>query len=337
MALPRQKSPLGLNNDIVIPGLSPAGFRAHALHDPARDWPETNCYVDLWIEVLHALGREPLAGLGFTVAQDFEGDHFTFFKFPLEDIASLYGCEVQELAIYDSVESHALEQIARGRMALVEVDAFYLPDTRGVSYSLEHSKTTIAINRLDPAARRLDYFHNAAFFSLDGEDFDGVFQRGGHPSRRPDSLFPYVEFVKIGDAPQTPLREMAVDLLRKNLARAPTDNPVRVFAQRIGDDIHWLIQRDPSFFHKYAFNTLRQLGANFELLASHLDWLSSQGEDGLSEARDTARAISSGAKTMQFQLARAINRKRTDGLPAMLDGIAAAWDQTLGALRARYV
>ena len=338
MALPRPKSPLGLKADAVVPSLTPESFRAHALHDPARDWPETNCYVDLWIELLNAKGCEPLAGLGFTAAQDFEGDHFTFFKFPLEDIATLYGCEVQELAIYDSVERHTVEQIGRGRMALIEVDAFYLPDTRGVSYGFEHSKTTIAVNRLDAGARRIEYFHTAGYFALEGADFDGVFQRDGHPSKRPDALFPYVEFVKFGEVPKaSELRGLAVGLLRKHLARAPLENPVRAFAQRIGEDILWLVQRDPAFFHKYAFNTLRQLGANFELLATHLDWLSAQGEEGLSEARDTARAISSGAKVMQFQLARAVNRKRTDGLPAMLDGIAAAWDQTLGALRARYV
>jgi hypothetical protein len=337
MALPRQKSPLGLSADRVL-DLSPASFHAHPLHDPARDWPETNCYVDLWIEVLHGLGREPLAGLGFTVAQDFEGDHFTFFKFPLEDVAALYGIAVQELAIYDTVERHTQEQIGRGRLALIEVDAFYLPDTRGVSYGLEHSKTTIAANRLDPLGRSLDYFHNAGFFSLEGEDFDGVFQRPGHSSSRPDALFPYVEFAKFNGAPLkgAALVEQSLVLLQRHLALAPTHNPVRAFAQRIGEDILTLVQREPAFFHKYAFNTLRQLGANFELLASHLAWLSDKGVDGLDSPADTARAISSGAKVMQFQLARAVNRKRTNGLPAMLDGIAAAWDQTLGALHSRF-
>lgn len=338
MALPRPKSPLGLKTDTVIPGLDPTSYRQHPLHDATRDWPETNCYVDLWIEVLHSLGRAPEAGLAFTLAQDFEGDHFTFFKYPLEDLATLYGVSVTELAIYDSVESQVAEQIARGRMALVEVDAFYLPDTRGVSYGIEHSKTTIAVNRLDPAARSVDYFHNAGFFTLNGEDYDGVFQREGHVSKRPDTLFPYVEFVKIGvhDASPEATKQTALGLMRRHLALAPNDNPVRAFAERLNDDIHWLIQRDPAFFHKYAFNTLRQLGANFELLGAHLDWLAHQGESGLIEPRNTARAISSGAKTMQFQLARAVNRKRTEGLPAMLDGIASAWDQTLGALRSRY-
>ena len=71
--------------------IDPATWRSHALHAPDRIWLETNCYVDVWIEVLHAFGLEPLAALPFTVSQDFEGDHFTFFKFPAEDLRALYG------------------------------------------------------------------------------------------------------------------------------------------------------------------------------------------------------------------------------------------------------
>src|ERR1700753_4169491 len=63
----------------------------HALHDPARAWPETNCYVDLWIEVLDALGLDPIACFGFTFSTDFEGDQWTFFKPSFGDIWELYG------------------------------------------------------------------------------------------------------------------------------------------------------------------------------------------------------------------------------------------------------
>src|SRR3954453_18212192 len=126
---------------------------------------------------------------------------FTFFKFPLRDLEALYGAIVQELSIYDSVEAHAIEQAARGRAVLVEVDGFYLPDTRGVSYRRQHTKTTIAIDRIDPASNSLEYFHNAGFFALDGEDYDGVFAKLPQ-QQRDDILFPYVEFVRFdGEAP----------------------------------------------------------------------------------------------------------------------------------------
>jgi hypothetical protein len=195
----------------------------HALHDESRDWPETNCYVDLWIELLAARGFAPEAALGFTLTQDFEGDQFTFFKFPLQDLEALYGTVVQELSIYDSVETHTIKQAARGRPVLIEVDGFYLPDTRGVSYRRQHTKTTIAVNRIDPASRSLEYFHNAGFFALGGEDYDGVFAKLPQ-QQRDDILFPYVEFVRFdGSALKGEAHRLAaLTRLRQYFARRPT-------------------------------------------------------------------------------------------------------------------
>ena len=67
------------------------------LHGPENTWIEKNCYIDIWIEVLHSRGLEPLASLAFTLGLDYEGDQFTFFKTPLSDLRLLYGVEVQEL------------------------------------------------------------------------------------------------------------------------------------------------------------------------------------------------------------------------------------------------
>jgi hypothetical protein len=295
------------------------------LHDETRDWPETNCYVDLWIELLAARGFVPETALGFTLTQDWEGDQFTFFKFPLQDLEACYGAVVQELSIYDSVEAHALEQAARARAVLVEVDGFYLPDTRGVSYRRQHTKTTIAINRIDPVARQLEYFHNAGFFALDGQDYDGVFTKLPQ-QQRDDFLFPYVEFVRFdgmalrGEA----LRAAALARLRQHYARRPKHNPVRAFAQAIGTQAEAVAKRAPDFFHAYAFNTLRQLGANFELLGSHLAWLLPDGD--ADNAVAACKAISGGAKSLQFQLARAVARKRFSGLEEALAPVADAYD-----------
>ena len=314
---------------VFLGGLSPETYRPHRLHDLLRDWPETNCYVDLWIETLAALGHEPVAALGFTAAQDFEGDQFTFFKIPLEDIADLFGLRVQELAIYDRLERHIAEQIARGRLVLVEVDAFFLPDTRGVSYVIEHSKTTIAVTRIDPGARRLAYFHNAGYFELSGDDYDGALQNAPQSE---GVLFPYAEFVKIDRRPETDPRIVARGLLRKHVALAPRTNPIGAFAERLSGEIAALASRDAAFFHKYAFNTLRQLGANFALLGDHLAWLA-QDRAEFSDAIAACAALSGGAKTFQFQLARATARKRCDGVVAPLQQLAGAWDHALGDLR----
>ncbi len=320
----------------VIAGLDPASYLPHRLHDAERHWPQSNCYVDLLIEVMHAAGHEPVAALGFTVGQDFEGDQFTFFKFPTADLNRLAGLDIQELAIFDRLEGHALTQIERGRLPLVEVDAFYLPDTGGISYRSHHSKTTVGINALDPAARRMAYFHNDGYFALEGEDYDGIFgQWEGLPASALP-LFPYAEFVKFDAAP--PARdaaETAARLLAQHLARRPERNPLAAYAAAFGRHAEALAGRPPDYFHTYAFNTLRQVGANFELLASHLEWLGENGTDGLAPAVEAAGRIAQGAKTMQFKLARAMARGRFEGLDAMIVPMADAYDVVMGVLDAR--
>ena len=318
-----------------LTGLDPEAYRPHQLHGSERNWPETNCYVDLWIELLHALGHQPEAALGFTVTQDFEGDQFTFFKFPADDLAKLYGLRVQELAIYDRVEAHSLEQLQRGRMVLVEVDSFYLPDTRGTSYQATHGKTTIAINHLDTQLRQLHYFHNAGYFKLEAADYDGIFRT--ETTDAAAALFPYVEFVKRGTPDSTGASlQTALELLRQHLRVRPQQNPLRTYQQVFSTQAEQLSQRPMEFFHLYAFNTLRQIGANFELLSSHLNWLTQQGESGLESAFESAGNIAAGAKTLQFQLARAVTRKRFDKLDEMLATLATSYDSVFEVLASRY-
>ena len=314
----------------ILPSLSPQRYVSHALHDGTRDWPETNCYVDVWIEVLNALNEDATAALGFTVAQDFEGDHFTFSKFPLDDLYEQFGLEVQELAIYDTLETHIVEQTSRGRMVIVEVDGFFLPDTRGVSYKLEHTKTTIAINRIDTSRRELDYFHGPGFYALSGEDYDGVLRTGASPQAE---LFPYAEFVKFERRKRLDA-STSLTLLRRHLGRRPLENPVAAFRARVRDQVRSAAERPNGFIHKYAFNTARQLGMNFELLGSHLSWLVAKGAGWtkLQSSVESCKALSSGAKAFQFQLARAIARKRFDGIEKSLDPLVAHYERIFDGL-----
>jgi hypothetical protein len=315
----------------VFPGLHPATYSPHSLHDSERMWPETNCYVDLWIEVLSTLRLPPEAMLGFTMAQDFEGDQFTFFKAPLEDIEALYGIVCTELAIYDKVERHVSEQIRRGRLCLVEMDSYFMPDTQGVAYRREHGKTTVAISRIDMDKRELDYFHNGGFFQLAGEDFDGIFQL--HLSEEELPFLPYTEFAKFpdGSPDRASIRETSLRLLTFHFRRRPKLNPIRAFSVVFPSQVEEIAERPFGFFHKYAFNTLRQLGANFELAGSHLDWLSPE----FGEAAVKARLISEAAKSVQFQLARAVTRKKFEPLKSALDPAADAWDAMMNLLEKR--
>jgi Domain of unknown function (DUF1839) len=320
----------------VIPGLTPQAYRAHGLHAPERVWPETNCYVDVWIEVLHALGLEPLAALAFTVAQDFEGDHFTFFKFPPEDLEKLFGLSVQELAIYDTLEAQVVTQVRRGRMPLVEVDSFFLPDTKGIAYQAEHTKTTIGVNSIDVSNRRLDYFHGPGYFTAEGSDYDGLFRRSEDVASWDEVLFPYVEFIKIDrDFTAPPFSDAAIALLRHHLGKRPRSNPVHAFHAELARSAEFLGDKPPEFFHKYAFNTARQFGANFEVLSSHLGWLQARRESGLSTAIEKAREIATTAKTFQFQLARAFARKRFGGLEPLIEKMAASHDAVMSELCAK--
>ena len=82
-----------------------------------------------------------------------------------------------------------------GRLCTVEVDSWFLPDTRGVSYGTAHVKSTIVPQMLDRPGRRLGYFHNAGYFELEGDDFDGVFRLGGHAEAA--GLPPYVEVIRL--------------------------------------------------------------------------------------------------------------------------------------------
>jgi hypothetical protein len=124
-------------------------------------------------------------------------------------------------------------------------------------------------------------------------------------------------------------------LLAHHLARRPKENPIAVYAEAFAQHAAELAVRPPEYFHTYAFNTLRQVGANFELLASHIEWLGSHGLHGLERAGEAADRISEVAKTMQFKLARAMARRRFDGLAEMLAPMVEAYSVTMDTLAAK--
>src|SRR2546423_14347916 len=158
----------------ILP-LDASQYQRHRIHVEERSWPETNCYVDVWIELLHAWGLEPIAALPFTLAIDFEGDQWTFFKFPHADLHELYGLDVHELAIWRPLVRHVEEQLTLGRPVLVELDSYYLPDTAGTAYRRQHVKSTVAVMEIDVQNHRMGYFHNQGYYHLHGPDFAALF------------------------------------------------------------------------------------------------------------------------------------------------------------------
>lgn len=320
----------------AIAALDPATYRRHRLHGEDRVWAETNCYTDLLIELAHGLGFEPLAMLGFTLAIDFEGDQWTFFKPPAADLHELYGFDLQELAIWRPLAEHVAEQVEAGRPVLVEVDSWFLPDTAGTAYRLAHTKTTVGVNEIDLERRRLGYFHNAGYFALAGDDFRDAFQLEGVPHER--VLAPYVEYVKWRAGFVAPrgreLARAALALLARHLARAPRENPFPRFRERLARDLEWLLASQIERFHAYSFANLRQYGACFELAESHLRWLATHGIAGLDAPAAALHDIAETAKRFQFQLARSMARgKPLDLTP--IDAMAMQWSAALDGLRSR--
>ena len=320
-----------------ISPLDPASYQPHFIHQAGRCWAETNCYVDVLVELLHGLGFEPIAALPFTLRIDFEGDQWTFFKFPHADLQTLYGLDIQELNPWRSLAHHVAEQIAQGRPVLIELDSYYLPDTQGTAYRQEHVKTTVAVNAIDIEKQRMGYFHGQGYYLLEGQDFVDIFQLDGLAHER--MLPPYIEYVKLQQNGNTlsaeELTNTSLEILKYHLALLPTVNPFETFKQRFVTDLDWLMQEPLETFHNYSFATLRQYGACFELAETYIQWLQQRGESGLQESEEAFSTISNTAKVLQFQLARAVARKKPLDLAA-IDTMATLWSNGTQLLVNKY-
>jgi hypothetical protein len=291
--------------------LDPSTYARHALHHGERVWPESNCYVDLWIELLHTGGFEPLA-----------------------DLLALYGIDVIELNIWSRLVDHIERQLLLGRPAIVEVDAFYLPDTAGSSYRTEHVKTTVAIQSLESSRQRLGYFHNAGYYELEGDDYAGIFHAGPAAAGLP----PYVELAKLPARPALAGRALAarsLALLRGHLERRPAANPFRRYAAQCALDLATVSGGGLHTFHAYAFATFRQCGSAFELGAAYLRWLQGNGVPGLDDVASACDAIAAAAKALQFKAARAVSLQRGFDPTPLLDEMSRAWDHVMTGLDAR--
>lgn len=314
---------------VSLLGLDPETYVPHAIHTPGeRTYTETNCYSDILIELVHARGDEPLAAAGFTVRMDFEGDQWTFFKPPPEDLERLFGIDIHEMQPYRPLPQQIAEQIGAGRTIIVELDSWYLPDTASTSYRTDHVKTSVIAEAIDHEAERLVYFHNTSLHGLEGEDYRGVFRLGREFS--PDVLPPYTELVRFDDGSRLrgdELRDAARELLRVHLARRPDTNPFERFGAQLAATLPDLLAGDGAAYHDYAFATVRMYGSAFEITASHVDWL--LGVEGAAASAALTRIVD-GSKVLSLRLAR---RREFDPEP-MVAAAAEAWAEAMTALEA---
>jgi len=312
----------------ALRGLDPAHYPRDPLHAESCVWVEKNCYVDIWIEVIHALGLESRAVLPFVAAIDFEGDQWTFFKPPHPELHALYGIDVQELNVWRPLIEHAREHLAAGKLISTEADAFWLPDTAGTDYRRQHTKSTIVLNELDLENDRLGYFHNAGYFSLGGEDFRRTFRLDAPPD--PTFMPLFAELVRIDRVVRRPVADltaMSLELWRRHLARRPQTNPVRRFQARFQEELASLQERGLAHYHAWAFATTRQLGAAFELAALNLRWLGAAGIEGLEAPTAAFEQLATLNKTFILKGARAVNSRRPFDGTALFDDMANAWEK----------
>jgi hypothetical protein len=307
---------------IGLLGADPASYEAHPLHAPSRTHRETNCYTDILVELLHAAGHEPLAALGVTVRSDFEGDQFTFFKPPADELERLFGIDIHEMQPYRPLPEQIEEQLLAGRTLIVELDAFHLPDTAATSYRTAHVKTSAAIEAIDRTGERLRYFHNRSLHELADADYRGVFT--------PALLPPYTELVRFDAGPRLSgeeLRAAARALLQRHLQRRPQRNPFTAFGERLAADLPALVEGDPETYHAYAFATARMAGAAFELFASHLEWVYGAAA---APAVDVLQELVAGCTRLSLKLAR---RRPFDVAPPLAE-LAGAWERAFASVDA---
>jgi hypothetical protein len=308
----------GLREGSLHIAADPASYQPHFTHDADRSWPETNCYFDLGIELLHALGLDPVPAFACTLSADHDGVQWSFLKQPPEDLRRLYGLEIAEENVWQPVLETIESGPSRGILHTVEVDSWWLPDTAGTAYRSEHVKTTILPTRVDREARLMWYLHNAGLYELRDEDFDGVF---GQIPTSAVVLPPYIEQIRLypGRVEQGALETIA----REHASRLPQGNPIDRLADGVRTATKWLPDAGMEKFHLWAFATLRQCGATAELTGDLVVCVDSE-LPGAAEAAVHFRTVATGAKSVQFKMARVARGRTTDVEPTLRE-MASSW------------
>ena len=320
--------------------LSPETHRPHPLHGGQRNWVESNCYLDLWVEVLHALELEPLACFGFTLASDFEGDQWTFSKPSNLDLVTLYGLSVEELTVWRNLQEHCLCHLELGHLPLLEVDAYYLPDVAQTDYRANHVKTTVGVCAIDTEAQQIEYLHNSGYFRLEGADYRGLFRLDR--AEGDIHLPPYCEIVKMHRRVRLTDDELHTIAYRQSglhLARGPDENPMQRFAAAFEPQMRRVVGVGESAYHHYAFASLRQMGAAAEYAALHLRWLAHACDER--HAREPALILAAGAleeiseiaKVLLMKTARMVARGSVSDVSSQLGTLTDSWLRARDALQ----
>lgn len=322
----------------------------HRLHQDDSAWSNSNCYVDVWLELLPLYGLNPAPALACAFGAEFIGDQWEFLKISATDLRELYGLKVGEYDTWRPLLDHVQLQLDLRNVCLIEVDAYFLPDTAGVSYRSGHTKTTIAPLALNREEKTVRYLHNDSLFTLNGADFDGIFGPEAEHGLVPR---PYVELVRtqqLKHDDEATLRQTAAKLLRGYLDAAPAQNQVAALNRHITASLPELASGGMELFHGFTFATTRQLGITAMFAAEFCRWFDGASEEPaavasesfavaevspqspLSRAEQAFDAVSLGAKSLQFKLARAA-AGRTINVAELMTSLEEQWALGLDAVR----
>ena len=306
----------------------------HPWHAGERVWSTTNSHLDVWVELLHTLDLDPAPVLLPTLCADFEGDQWTHTNISRPDLWAAYGIAVDDLCVWRPLLAHLVEQFDRGNVVLVEVDEFHLPALVGSSYQREHVKTLIAATGYDRDAHRLRYLHGALGAEVDGRDLDALLTAGIGGAQLPPSSW-IVKLDRMSARTPAERAQIGVALARLHGTRIPARNPVRVFGESLRSHGAWLAGGDAEHYQRWAFATLHQCGASFELAADVCAWLATHGEAS-EPAVPHLRNVSYSARTLHQRLVRVPQSGRMPDVTHTVEDMARSWDEAMTVLRPLY-
>jgi hypothetical protein len=157
-----------------------------------------------------------------------------------------------------------------------------------------------------------------------------------NPPPAPAALPLFAELVRVDGLLRRPpdeLAAMALNLLREHWARRPRSNPFPRFAQRLAQDLPALQAAGLANYHAWAFASIRQAGAAFELAGEHLRWQAGGGHPPMLAAADCFERISQGNKSLILKGARAVHAGRPLDAVALLAQMGDDWASGMDLLQ----
>ena len=230
------------------------------------------------------------------------------FQDSVRRLSALYGIKVLELNVWRALVAHIrINSNSGGRASSKSM--LSLTGHGGDELSAQHVKTTIAIQAIDCAAKRLGYFHNAGYYELADGDFDALFASADYDPRLPP---PCIEIVKL----RTYAREWRNDGsgIARSTARSPdaaaSRQPVPRYRATADLELELLAARPLGRVSPLRVRHVPAVRLGVRAGGAYLRWLETNGEAGLEELAAACDTIAATAKALQFKTARLVSTGR---------------------------